>query len=153
MRITDDDSAGVTISKNSLNIGEGRSDTYTVVLDSQPTAVVTVTIGGHSGTDVSLSGPTLSGNELTFTPGNWDSAQTVTVNAGEDDDAGDESGVTLSHSVTGASEYAAITVVPSVAVTISDDDTVGVTVSETSLTIEEGGLGHLYRGADFRARR
>ena len=137
--IDDDDTAGVTVSETSLTIEEGDSDTYTVVLDSEPSADVTVTISGHSGTDVSLSGQTLTSDELTFTPGNWSTAQAVTVNAGEDDDAVDESGVTLSHSVTGASEYAAIAAVPSVSVTITDDDSAGVTISETSLSIGEGG--------------
>ena len=35
--IRDDDTAGVTVSDTSLDIDEGDSDTYTVVLDSQPT--------------------------------------------------------------------------------------------------------------------
>ena len=54
--ITDDDTAGVTVSETSLTIEEGDSGTYTVVLDTEPSADVTVTISGHSGTDVSLSG-------------------------------------------------------------------------------------------------
>ena len=44
VNITDDDGAGVTVSNNSLDITEGSSGTYTIVLDSQPTATVTVTI-------------------------------------------------------------------------------------------------------------
>ena len=123
VRINEDDSAGVAISRTTLTINEGGSDTYTVALNTQPSADVTVTISGHTGTDVSLSGQTLTSDELTFTPDNWSTAQTVTVNAGEDDDAADESEVILSHSVTGASEYAAIAAaVPSVSVTITDDD-------------------------------
>ena len=34
--ITDDDSVGVTVSKAALEIEEGTSDTYTVVLDTEP---------------------------------------------------------------------------------------------------------------------
>ena len=137
--ITDKDSAGVSISETALTITEGQSDTYTVVLDTQPTTDVTVTISGHSGTDVRLSGETLSAtNTLTFTPGNWDQAQTVTVTAGEDDDAADESQVTLSHAVSGASEYQNVSAAD-VTVTITDKDTPGVTISETALTINEGG--------------
>ena len=98
-----------------------------------------MTIGGHSGTDVSLSGQTLTSDELTFTPDNWSTAQTVTVNAGEDDDAADESEVILSHSVTGASEYAAIAAaVPSVSVTITEDDSAGVSIDPTALTVLDG---------------
>ena len=55
VKITEDDSAGVSISRTTLTIGEGDSDTYTVVLDTEPSANVTVTISGHSGTDVGLS--------------------------------------------------------------------------------------------------
>ena len=44
--ITDDDTAGVTISETSLEIEEGDSDTYTVVLDTEPAGDVTVTIDG-----------------------------------------------------------------------------------------------------------
>ena len=109
-----------------------------MVLTSEPAGEVKVTVGRyHSGTDVSLDE---TGDELTFTPGNWSvRAQTVTVNAGEDDDAVDESRVTLTHTVS-SGPTASTTACPrrSVAVTITDDDTVGVTVSETSLTIEEG---------------
>ena len=65
--ITDDDTAGVTISKTALEIDEGASATYTVVLDTEPTAGVTVTIAGHSGTDITLSGATLTNDALTFT--------------------------------------------------------------------------------------
>ena len=141
VRINEDDSAGVTISRTTLTIDEGGSDTYTVVLDTQPSADVTVTISGHAGTDVSLSGQTLTSDELTFTPDNWSTAQTVTVTAGEDDDAVDESDVTLTHAVPGASEYAAIdtATVPRVLVKITDDDSAGVTISRTTLTIDEGG--------------
>ena len=45
-----------------------------MVLDSQPTAEVVVTVAGHAGTEVTPS-PT----SLTFTRSNWDTAQTVTV--------------------------------------------------------------------------
>ena len=77
VKITEDDSAGVSISRTTLTIAEGGSDTYTVVLDTEPSANVTVTISGHTGTDL-----TLDNTELTFTTGNWSTAQTVTVTAG-----------------------------------------------------------------------
>ena len=136
VRINEDDSAGVAISESSLTIVEGGSDTYTVKLNTQPSADVTVTISGHAGTDVSLSD-----TELDFTPGNWDTAQTVTVTAGQDDDATADTDVTLTHAVTGASEYAAIAAaaVPSVSVTITEDDSPGVAISRTTLAINEGG--------------
>ena len=101
--ITDKDTAGVSIDPTELTVVEGQSNTYTVVLTTQPSADVTVAISGHSGTDVRLSGDTLSPtNTLTFTPSNWATSHTVTVTAGEDDDAADEAEVTLSHAVSGA---------------------------------------------------
>ena len=131
--ITDDDTAGVTISETELTIEEGGSDTYTVVLDTEAVDTVIVTISGHSGTDVSLSTTT-----LTFTSESWDTEQTVTVTAERDVDAIDESETTLVHT-TGSSDidYSGATVA-SVTVSITDDDTAGVTISETELTIEEG---------------
>ena len=60
---------------------------YTVRLDSEPTADVTVAITGHAGTDLALSGATLTDNALTFTTDNWNTAQTVIVSAAEDADA------------------------------------------------------------------
>ena len=70
--------AGVTVSTMALMVTEENTtgDTYTVVLDTQPTADVTVTVAGHSGTEVT---PTPA--SLTFTTANWDTAQTVTVTA------------------------------------------------------------------------
>ena len=132
--ITDDDTVGVTISETTLEMEEGDFDTYTVVLDTEPAGDVTVTMGGFGGADLTLDRTT-----LTFTTGNWDTAQTVRVTAGQDDDAIDESVVTITHLVSssGDSKYDGLAT-GSVAVTVTDDDTVGVTISETTLEMEEG---------------
>ena len=73
----------VTVSTMALTVTEEDTtgDTYTVVLGTQPTADVTVTVGGHASTDVT---PTPA--SLTFTTANWSTAQTVTVKAGNDAD-------------------------------------------------------------------
>ena len=132
--ITEDDAAGVAINPTSLTILEGNNDTYTVVLDTEPAGNVTITISGHTGTDVSLDKTT-----LTFTDQNWGTAQTVTITALEDGDSQDESNVTLAHTVssTADTDYEGISA-GSVTVSITDDDAAGVTISETFLTIEEG---------------
>ena len=130
--ITDDDTAGVSNSTNTLEVAEGSTATYTVVLDTEPTADVTVTVSGHEGTDVSVDKTT-----LTFTPANWDVARTVTVSADQDDDATVEDPVTLSHGVTGTAEYASVTA-DSVTVTITEDDTAGANIDPTALTVAEG---------------
>ena len=52
-----------------MTIQEGSTDTYAVVLNTQPAGNVTVTIGGADGTDVSVDKTT-----LTFTAQNWGTA-------------------------------------------------------------------------------
>ena len=133
--VADDDRVRVNVSETSLGIEEGGLDTYTVVLDTQPTGDVTVTIEGVAGTDLSLDKTT-----LTFTAQDWNTTQTVTVTAGQDHDGVDDTAA-LAHTVTSVDDanYNGLSV-RSVDVTVTDDDTVGVTVSETSLTMEEGGL-------------
>ena len=130
----DDDSIEVRISKTSLTIEEGSSDTYTVVLGTQPGGDVTVTIGGNTGTDVSL-GKTV----LTFTDGNWETAQTVTVTADHDGDDADEEDVSLTHTAASAadSDYDGISV-DSVTVSVTDDDKPRVVIYPTSVTLPEG---------------
>ncbi len=129
--VTEDDTAGVTVSPTSLTIEEGDNDEYTVVLTSQPSADVTVTV-----TAPGNSGVTVNETSLTFTDATWATAQTVTVTAVEDADAVAPAAVTIGHSATGGG-YNSVSVA-SVVVTVTDDETVGVTVSPTSLTIEEG---------------
>ncbi len=61
---------------------------------------------------------------LTFTPDDWNAPQTVTVTAGQDDDAIDDR-ATLRHAVTTAcasAGYPATLAIPSVEVTVGDDD-------------------------------
>ena len=113
--VTDNDEARLALSKASLGVTEGSSDTYTVKLATQPTAQVTVTITGHADTDLTLAPASAS---LTFTADDWDTAQTVTVEAGEDGDKNDET-VTLQHAATGGS-YDSVT--RNLAVTVTDDE-------------------------------
>ena len=133
--MVDDETPGLVLSESSLSVAEGDSvgDTYTVRLATPPTADVTVTVSGQAGTDVTLGGLSATGT-LTFTPTNWNVAQTVTVAAGEDDDAGDDS-VTLTHTATGA-EYAGVTA--ELAVTVADDETPQVVLTPASLNVDEG---------------
>ena len=130
--VNDDDRVRVTVSPTSLDMDEGGFDAYTVVLDTQPTAHVTVTIDGVSGTDLMLDKST-----LTFTATDWDTVQTVTVTAGQDGDGVDDT-ATLTHTVTSVdTDYDGLSVL-SVNVTVSDDDLIGLRVSESSLTMQEG---------------
>ncbi len=133
--ITDDDARGVTVAGAPLTLAEaddGTTDSvtenegsYTVVLDSEPTATVTVAITNPDGSPV-----TLDKTSLTFTAATWDEPQTVTVTATDDsiDNAGDERTATLAHDVSGGG-YGA-TEDFEVAVTVTDDD-----AAPTALTL------------------
>ncbi len=135
--VDDDDTPAVTPSTTTLTVNEGDSAgaTYLVALATQPSHDVTVTVSGFTGTDVTASPATLS-----FTSGvggNWSTAKTVTVTADQDLDADDDS-VTLTHSATSTDGDYNTIVIKDVVVTVDDDDTPAVTLSATTLTVEEG---------------
>ena len=114
VRITDNDGRGIDLSSTSLSITEGgTARTYTVALATQPTATVTVTITGHSGTDVSLDSTVLF-----FTPSDWNTAQTIMVSAAQDPDGNNDSAA-LTHTASGA-DYDSVEAL--VTVTVVDDD-------------------------------
>ena len=129
--ITEDDTPGVTISITALEVQEGDEGTYTVVLDTKPTADVTVTIQVPEGAEVAVNV-----KELTFTADNWNTPQTVTVTAAQDADAVADEPVGLTHTVSGG-DYEGLAAA-SVEVTVTEDDTPGVTISVTALTVPEG---------------
>ena len=118
---------GVTVSTPAVTVTEEDTTgaSYTVVLNSQPTATVTVTVAGHAGTDVTPS-PT----SLTFTTSTWGTAQTVTVTAGDDADTANDA-VTLTHSAASTDTgYEGISI-DGVAVTVNDNDTAPATGAPT----------------------
>ena len=71
---------------------------------------------------------------LTFTVENWNTAQTVTVKAGQDNDAVNDT-ATLTHTASGG-DY--VNVTKDLPVSITDDDTAAIVLSETDLTVTEG---------------
>ncbi len=131
----DDDSAGVTVLERALTVAEnGGTDTYTVVLTSQPTGNVTVT---PSSSDTSAA--TVSG-AIIFTADNWNTPQTVTVTGVNDDiDNNPDRTATISHTITGSGHD--IVTVADVTVTVIDDDVAAVSVApvEGLVTTEAGG--------------
>ena len=133
VNINDDDTADIVLSPLDLTMEESDSANYTVALATEPTVDVTVTITGHSGTDLTLSGPTLSNNTLTFTPANWNTPQAVTVTAAHDDD-GVNDNETLVHTAGGA-EYD--NVERALEVTVNDDDPLEIVLSPLPMTVEE----------------
>ena len=144
--VDDDDTAGVSVVPDTSllpSVDEGGTGTYTVVLASEPSGNVTVTAtSGNTGA------VTVTPTSLTFTTGNWATAQTVTVRAEQDANANDET-VEVSHMVASTDDavYDAVTAA-GVSVDVDDDDTAGVTVvPDTSLSPgRRGRHGHLHGG-------
>ena len=65
--VIEDEVTGVTVAPSAISVVAGGGNTYTVRLDSQPAGDVTVTVSGHAGSDLALSGTT-----LTFTRSSWE---------------------------------------------------------------------------------
>ena len=122
---TDNDPVGVTVTPSAVPLvttEAGGTATFTVVLDSQPSATVTIGVSSGDATEGTVSTASLS-----FTNLNWNLAQTVTVTGVDDavDDGNIAYTVLLAAAVGG--DYAGIDPVD-VAASNTDNDIVGVTV-------------------------
>jgi len=127
VNITDDDTPGVTLSKSTLTIQVGSTPgTYTVVLNTQPSADVTIT-PSSSNTDLSISPST-----LTFTNANWNTPQTVTVSASN------SLSTSITHTASSADpEYDGISI-NSVSVTSTGESAISLKVSGPTSTVAVG---------------
>ena len=118
--VTDNDAAPRFIvggsSRTELFVDEGGSTTYQIVLGTQPTEDVVVSLSYPSGM-ITVS-PV---RNLTFTPQNWNRPQTVTVTGVHDDDAVDDEAAFICHRFSGG--YAEEQCLP---VVVVDDDRAGV---------------------------
>jgi hypothetical protein len=133
-----DNEAGVTIAPVAglVTTEAGGTATFTVRLNTQPTADVTI---GFSSSAPSEG--TVSPASLTFSSSNWDQAQTVTV-TGLDDlvDDGDANYTIISAPATSADGGYNLFNAADVSVVNMDDDTAGVLVTPTSgLSVAETG--------------
>ena len=133
VKVLDDEAVGLTLSSRTLSVTEGRTGTFTVRLNIQPSAAVALSLMSSNAEAVRVSPASLN-----FTTDNWGSAQTVTVTGVEDFDATDGA-AQINLSASGASEYASQTA--RVAVEIEDDDIPAVKVRIFTLRIGEGGVG------------
>uniref|UniRef100_A0A8J7DD32 DUF4114 domain-containing protein n=1 Tax=Desmonostoc muscorum LEGE 12446 TaxID=1828758 RepID=A0A8J7DD32_DESMC len=106
----------ITQTDGSTNVSEaGATDSYSVVLASQPTADVIVTING--GEQIQTSAKT-----LTFTTQNWNVAQNVTVTAVDDAIVEGDDSQTIEHTATSSdADYDGIAIDP-VNINITDND-------------------------------
>jgi uncharacterized delta-60 repeat protein len=126
---TDDDVAAFTFSP-SIILTENTNGTASVVLATQPLSNVVINVSSGDTTAVTVSPST-----LTFTPLNWNTAQTVTLTAVNDPDALNES-TTITATVNDAlssNEYDPIAD-KTITVTVNDDDTPNFTLSANTFT-------------------
>ena len=111
-------SAGVSIAETGGGTAVtegGTTDTYSIVLQSPPTANVTITI--NPGSQVATA-PT----SLTFTPANWATAQVVTVTAVNDTAVEGTHFGTITHAATSSDPAYNVIAIGSVTATITDND-------------------------------
>jgi hypothetical protein len=118
--ITNDDSAGVTVSETggtTITTEAGGTDTINVVLSAQPTSDVVISVTSGNTLEV-----TVNVAQLTFTTSNWNQIQSVTV-TGIDDAAvdGDQS-VTVTFSVDDAASNDAFDTVADELVSVTNTD-------------------------------
>ena len=130
----DSDVAGISVGTISGATTEfAGTATFTVVLDSEPTADVTI---GVSSSDVGEG--TVNTASLVFTSGNWNTPQTVTVTGVDDavDDGDQAYSIVLAAATSSDSNYSGVNP-DDVSVTNTDNDTKGITVSAISGTTTE----------------
>ena len=128
--ITDTEDPELVIEPTAISVAEGGSNTFTVELSERPLADVTVGIERALGSSSEL---TLESTSLTFTTGNWNIVQEVSVTAADDDDVEDDV-ETLRLAASGGG-YKGVR--GNVTVTIEDDDTASLIINPTELEIPE----------------
>ncbi len=123
-----------------VSLDEGTTTTVGVVLKTEPTADVVITLGSDNAA-VTVVAETGGGESLTFTPGNWDQSQNVTITAVVDDNSTSETGVAASFTPGGASEYANLGA-QTVTVDVADTDTaafeLSVELTDGKVSLDEG---------------
>src|SRR5207253_621473 len=124
---TDDDGAGITVAPIAglVTSESGGTATFTVVLQTQPVADVTI---GVSSSD--LTEGTVAPASVTFTAANWNVAQTVTVTGVDDQvDDGDIAYTITTAAASSADPNYNNMNAADVAATNTDDDVAGITVA------------------------
>jgi len=154
----DDDTAGIDVAPVAVDVWEtadGGPTTaiFNVELESEPTFDVTLSVLSSDATEALISNginPPGTSLTLTFTPGNWDTAQPVTVHAQNDQQRADgDQLVTISTGDPMSLDlvYDGLTAanVPDVMATVHDTSgATGVTVTPLSLTMDEDGAPQVF---------
>ena len=154
--IMDDDVRGISISQTTIELAEGASAGYSVVLTSEPTADVTIELSfiGPAGLSISLSS-----RQLTFTPADWNTGQSLIVTVADNDHIQQRTTtVTIEHLASGG-DYAGLQ--ESVKVAVMDGEPEDTTImlsllDESSVNLENlaesGGPLTVYVEAEIGTR-
>ncbi|MDP3859664.1 MAG: Calx-beta domain-containing protein [Stagnimonas sp.] len=138
--ITDNDVASVSITESdgATTVTEGgATDSYTMVLTSQPSADVTISLSP----DAQLGTDRIS---LVFTSANWNLAQTVTVTAFNDQIAEGAHQGSILHGISSADPAFGSLSIRRIDAQIADDDSVGLVLSKSAVSVAEGGASDSY---------
>ena len=142
---TDNDQAGFTVVEfgGSTGVAEsGTTDTFTVVLDAQPDSNVVITLTSDDTGEATVT------STLTFTPANWDTAQTATVTGVDDNtiDGSQTSTITLAVDDANSDDNFDAVADKAVSVVTTDDDNAGFTIVQTQGTtsVAESGTTDLF---------
>ena len=144
--VRDTQAAGVRIDPPQLRVREGASGSYRVRLNTAPTESVTVTALAHPLDHLDIDGgvPSPHGlvmKALTFTTGDWNVEQTVSLFAVQNDLADDHI-PRVRHGVAG---YAGVTSAPDLLVRVLNDDAPGLQFEPADgLQLEESGATGTY---------
>ena len=139
MRVSDDEVAKLSVPENE-RVGEGATDSYGVVLTQQPAAAVTVTVTSKDSAALTVANSD-GGSSLTFSTTNWDTAQRLTLTGVQDDDGGNET-VTVTHALTGSTDYAGTS--EDTEVRVIDDEELGLELDAERIAVGEGGSDGKY---------
>ena len=126
--IADDDTAGVVVAESggTTAVTEGGAgDSYTLVLASQPTGTVTITVTPNA--QLSVSAPTVA-----FDASDWSTPKIVTVAAIDDAAVEGAHAGTITHAASGGG-YDGVAIA-AVTASIADDDSAGETPVDVAVT-------------------
>ena len=107
----------------------GNGDTYTLTLSSQPTSDVVVNIDPSNLLDTNKS-------QVIFTPQNWSTSQTISINAINNNQATGTKFSEIAHSVTSADASFNNFEIGDLEVRIEDDDTVAVKFTQKTIATD-----------------
>ena len=123
---TDDDTQAIVAANATVNVTEGSTTTVGVTLAFIPTGNVDVTVASMNGAAATVAPATLS-----FTPANYNVPQNITITGTQDADA--IAATTMISLTSGGATAAAIMV------NVTDDDSLNIDLSPTTLALNEGG--------------